>query len=105
MAKRAPTKSEKAHMARIADMPCLVCGARATVHHVTAKIEGGRIARRHDRVVNLCPMHHQAVFDPFASDPVSVERLGHHGFYKKFGIDLLQEAERLWNLHNGEQRD
>ncbi len=93
MAKRAPTKAEKAHMARIADMPCLVCGARATVHHVTAKIEGGRIARRHDRVVPLCPVHHQIQHGPRES----VEALSHRGFWLTYGIDLLAEAERLAN--------
>lgn len=93
MAKRAPTKAEKAHMARIADMPCLVCGARATVHHVTAKIEGGRIARRHDRVVPLCPRHHQIQHGPRES----VEALSHRGFWLTYGIDLLAEAERLAN--------
>lgn len=93
MAKRAPTKAEKAHMARIAAMPCLVCGGRATVHHVTAKIEGGRIARRHDRVVPLCPVHHQIQFGPRES----VEALSHRGFWLTYGIDLLVEAERLAN--------
>jgi hypothetical protein len=43
-------------------------------------------------------MHHQAVFDPSASDPVSVERLGHQGFFLKHGIDLMAEAERLANV-------
>jgi hypothetical protein len=32
------------------------------------------------------------VFDPKASDPISVEGLGHQGFYEKYGIDLLTEA-------------
>lgn len=82
-------------MDRVAQMGCLVCGARATIHHVTASINGGRMTRRHDRIVPLCPMHHQAVFDPYANAPVSVERLGHRGFYLKHGIDLLAEAERL----------
>jgi hypothetical protein len=40
-------------------------------------------------------MHHQAVFDPYANRPVSVERLGHRGFWQLHGIDLLKEAERL----------
>lgn len=93
MAKCAPTKAEKAHMARIAAMPCLVCGARSTVHHVTAKIEGGRIARRHDRVVPLCPVHHQIQHGPRES----VEALSHRGFWLTYGIDLLAEAERLAN--------
>lgn len=95
MAKKAPTAAERAHMAYVASLPCLVCGGRATVHHVTASIHGGRLTRRHDRVVPLCPMHHQAVFDPYANRPVSVERLGHRGFWELHGIDLLAEAERL----------
>lgn len=84
-------------MERIASMPCLVCGARSTVHHVTASIHGGRVSRRHDRTVPLCNVspHHQAVFDK-ASDPQSVEMLSHRGFYEKYGIDLMAEAERLW---------
>lgn len=26
----------------------------------------------------------------------SVEALGHHGFYERYGIDLLAMADRLW---------
>jgi len=90
-----PTAKDKERFDRIAKLGCLVCGSPATIHHVTASIHGGRLTRRHDRVVGLCPMHHQAVFDPYANDPQSVERLGHRGFYRKHGIDLLAEAERL----------
>lgn len=93
MVKRAATAAEKRHMAKVAEMPCLVCGARSTVHHVTAKIEGGRITRRNDRVVPLCPTHHQIQFGPMES----VEALSHRGFWLRYGIDLLKEAERLAN--------
>jgi len=93
MAKRKPTAMERAYMASIAEMPCLVCGGQATVHHVTASIHGGRLSRRHDRVVPLCPLHHQIQFGPFHS----VEALGHGGFYDAYGIDLLAEAEKLAN--------
>ena len=89
-----PTVTEKRHMARIADLPCLVCGGQSTVHHVTAKIEGGRIQRRHDRVVPLCPRHHQIQHGPRES----VEALSHRGFWLTYGIDLLAEAERLANV-------
>lgn len=79
-------------------MPCLVCGAASTIHHVTGYHDRmGRAPRREDRIVPLCPMHHQAVFDPYASAPVSVERLGHRGFFQEHGIDLMAEAERLAN--------
>lgn len=94
MAKQ-PTKADRARWDEIIQNGCLVCGRAATIHHVTASIHGGRLTRRHDRVVPLCPMHHQKVYDPLHSDPQSVEALSHRGFYNKFGIDLLAEAERL----------
>jgi hypothetical protein len=95
---KAITKAIKELRDRIARMGCLVCGGPATIHHVTGYADRmGRAPRREDRIVPLCPMHHQAVFDPYASAPVSVERLGHRGFYQEHGIDLMAEAERLAN--------
>lgn len=95
------TALEKRHMGTVAKLPCLVCGGTATVHHVTGYADRiGRAPRRHDRVVPLCPQHHQAVHDPYASAPISVERLGHRGFYQEHGIDLLAVAERLWESAN-----
>lgn len=91
MAKKAPTSAEKAHMARVAEMPCLVCGAQSTVHHVTASIHGGRRSRSNMLVTPLCPAHHQIQWGPRDS----VEALGHGGFYRVHGIDLLAEAERI----------
>lgn len=99
MPKKAPTAAERAHMAYVASLPCLVCGGRSTVHHVTGYADRmGRVSRSHMRVVPLCndAPHHQAVFDK-ASGPQSVELLGHRGFYQKYGIDLMAEAERLAN--------
>lgn len=93
---KAATAAERRHMGRVAAMGCLVCGAASTVHHVTAGVYGGRLRRSDTRVVPLCPIHHQKVFDPLASNPVSVEGLGHGGFYRKHGIDLLVVAHDLW---------
>jgi hypothetical protein len=89
-----PSSSEKDHISHVASLPCLVpgCGRAATVHHVTATVHGGRISRSHQRVVPLCPKHHQIQFGPRES----VEALGHGGFYVTYGIDLLKEAIRLW---------
>jgi hypothetical protein len=72
---------------------CLVCGAAPTVHHVTGYADKpGRFSKDDWLVVPLCPPHHQKVFDPKASDPISVEGLSHQGFFEKYGIDLLAEA-------------
>lgn len=83
---------EQRYMARIAAMPCLVCGRQSTVHHVTASIHGGRLSRSNFRVVPPCPTHHQIQHGPRES----VEALGHGGFFATYNIDLLAVAERLF---------
>lgn len=90
------TAEECRHFVRVAQMPCLVCGARPVqIHHVTASIHGGRISRSHSRVVPLCFAHHKV-----EGGLDSVENLSHGGFYTKHGIDLLAEAQRLWEARN-----
>lgn len=88
-----PSASERAFIAHVASLPCLVCRVQpVTVHHVTATVHGGRISRSPERVVPLCPRHHQIQHGPRES----VEALSHRGFYQRYGIDLLAEAEKLW---------
>lgn len=90
---KAPTAAEKKHMDRVRRMPCLVCGGRSTVHHVTAYADRmGRLPRSHQRVVPLCGVHHQIIWGPRES----VEALGHRGFFHTYGIDLMAVSERLW---------
>lgn len=91
MAKPA-TKSERAHMERVAGLPCLKCRGQATVHHVTGYADRmGRFSRSHRLVVPLCPVHHQIQWGPRES----VEALGHQGFFDAHEIDLKAEAEWL----------
>ena len=89
-----PTAEELAHMNRVAQMPCLACQARpVTLHHVTGHADRpGRFTRSHRLVVPLCPEHHLIQHGP----RTSVEALGHAGFYREYGVNLLAEAERLW---------
>lgn len=95
MAKKAKTKQEARHLEWIASLPCVVCGARSTVHHVTGYADRmGRVSRSHQRVVPLCPRHHQIQHGPHDS----VEALGHRGFYRVHGVDLMKAAERLWSI-------
>lgn len=85
--------AEKAHIARVASLPCLVSGEPATVHHVTGYADrAGRFARSDRRVVPLAPRFHLIQWGP----KTSVEALGHRGFFITYGIDLLAEADRLW---------
>lgn len=88
-----PTAAEKRHMARVAEMPCLVCRVKpVTLHHVTGYADRmGRAPRSHMRVVPICPIHHFIQHNSVDS----VEALGHQGFYRVHGIDLMAEAERL----------
>lgn len=89
--RKAPTAAERRHLDRVAKMPCLVCGAASTVHHVTS--DGcQRLARVHCRITPLCPAHHMIQFGPKGS----VEALGHAGFTATYGIDLLAVADDLW---------
>lgn len=92
-----PTRSEKRHMDRVTKMPCLVCGNPSTLHHVTGWADKiGRKTRTHKCVVPLCAKHHQKVFDPKNSDPISVEGLGHQKFFQKHGKDLCAIGDLLW---------
>lgn len=52
----------------------------------------GRAARSDRRVTPLCPRHHQIQHGPHES----VERLGHRLFFERYGVNLMAEAERLW---------
>lgn len=87
-----PTAEERRHIARVAAMPCLVCGAcPVQVHHVSASIHGGRITRSPRHVTPLCFRHHK-----IEGGPASVESLSHRGFYLRYGLDLLAVADKLW---------
>lgn len=92
------------HHNRVAAMGCLVSGAPATLHHPTAPITGGRVARNDRCVVPLAPRYHLIQHGPRES----VEALGHGGFHATYGIDLLTtgwalwaETEQLWAAMHG----
>jgi hypothetical protein len=94
--KKQPTVEERRHFDRVAQMPCLVCGNQPVeLHHVTALADRiGRLPRRHDRVVPLCPRHHRLTAP--GGHLESVEALSHRGFFRRFWIDLYRVAEFLW---------
>ncbi len=81
-------------MDRVAGLPCLVSGERpVTIHHVTGYADRmGRFARSDRLIVPLAARYHLIQHGPRES----VEALGHRGFYRVHGVDLLAEAERLW---------
>ena len=79
----------------VASLGCLVCGAAATLHHVSGYADRpGRFSRDEWLVTPLCPKHHLIQHGPRES----VEALGHQGFFLAYGVDLLAEAMRLADL-------
>jgi len=93
--KKAPTAEERRHWDRVAELGCVVCRQPAEIHHVTGQATRmGRLPRRHDRVVGLCPRHHRLTAP--GGHLESVEALSHRGFFRRHWIDLYQVAEFLW---------
>jgi hypothetical protein len=93
--RKEPNAYEKRHQDRVRAKGCLVCGREASIHHVTGYADRiGRLPRDELVVAPLCPPHHQSVHDD-ASNPTSVERLNHRGFFEKYRIDLYAEALRF----------
>lgn len=89
------TAEEARFIELVAGLGCLICGRTATVHHVTS--DGfKRIRRSHKRIVPLCPRHH--MIQHGAKE--SVEALGHAGFRRRYGVDLLERADALWRSFN-----
>lgn len=91
--KVANEKLEKAHVERIARMPCIVpgCGAKSVIHHVMHMPHGMKRTRRDDRfIAPLCPNHHNI-------GNHSVHMLGSEAaFLIAHGIDLAIWAEYQW---------
>lgn len=62
--KKSPTKAERAHMSKVADLGCIVCinegypDSPAAIHHITTGIGMGQRASNYD-VLPLCGHHHQ----------------------------------------------
>ncbi len=51
------TKQEKEHMAKVASLGCIICGATAEVHHITGAGMGLRSS--HFETIPLCTKHHR----------------------------------------------
>lgn len=83
---------EKRHVERIAQMPCLVCGAwPVEVNHVK---DGPGGKRDHRFVSPLCPRHHRITVD----SKVSYESMSREAFNEMIGFDLLAWAKEQWKI-------
>lgn len=85
----------------VAERGCIVCGAGATIHHVTGHADRkGRFSPDETCVAPLCPRHHHIQFGPHES----VEALSHQGFYAEHGVDLEAEADALFEEWLGQRK-
>ena len=89
------TKSEKAHLSKVAALGCAVCrrmgyeGTPAEIHHPRRGTGLGQRASHYD-AVPLCPEHHRG--------NTGIHGLGTKGFPKKWGFnesDLLDDVKML----------
>lgn len=87
------TAAEKSHIAKVASLPCLICGATpVSIHHVRRYGE----TRKHSKVVPLCYTHHQGT--------AGIHTLGKREFERLFMTqdELLRKTdERLGLLQSG----
>jgi len=83
------TNSEREHLARVAEMGCIICGSPAEIHHVRAGMGMGQ-RNDHFNVIPLCPNHHRNGGYGVAF------HAGKKGFEAKYGTEAeLLETVRL----------
>ena len=81
------TKAEREHMARVKEMPCIICGNwPVDVHHAETKMG---LRKDHMRVLPLCYLHHRG--------ELGIGTLGRKAWEKRFGTqrELLDKLERM----------
>ena len=67
------SSAERDHMHRVAQLPCIICGARPVeVHHIKRLADGSKVGYGvrgdHFRVIPLCHEHHwNGVWNPMGS--------------------------------------
>ena len=73
----------------VASLGCVVCKRPAQIHHIQ-HMNGKSMKRDHRYVVGLCMEHH--------TGSNGIHGLGHEDIFNEiYGIDLVEEAVRLWN--------
>lgn len=90
--KPTPDTEQKKYWAWLREFGCVVCGADASIHHVTTKDGYSRLTRNHLLVTPLCPLHHQ--------HEEGIHTLGHEKFTAMHDINLWEEAHELWKQYN-----
>lgn len=82
------TSEERAFHGMVAQVPCLVCGKPAEVHHILHHGQAGK-KRDHRLVAPLCPDHHRG--------KEGVHGLGGEAkFLERWGVDLVTWAVSAW---------
>jgi len=95
------SKTEKAHMSKVAALGCIACrqlgydDTPAELHHIRSGSGAGQRASNY-RVIPLCPWHHRQGGHGHAI------HAGQAAFEKKFGTeeDLLKQVMEMLNDSN-----
>lgn len=86
------TRAERQHLARVADLGCILCahlgtpGTPAEVHHARTGTGAGRRASHFD-TVPLCPEHHRG--------NSGLHGMGRKAFERHYGITELELLEQV----------
>lgn len=82
------TKAQKARMAAIAELGCIICQSPAAIHHTGTHMGGGR---NHDCILPLCGFHHQT------GGYGNAIHAGKKAWEDRFGTEseLMQKVEKL----------
>ena len=95
---RNPTKAEREHMQKVADVGCIVCHefmgvhSPAQIHHISGKTKEGA----HFNVLPLCPNHHQHASP--TGDWATRHSPGRNAGKAAFEAEYCTEAELLKRL-------
>lgn len=84
------TKAEKQHLAKVAELGCIICKSPAEIHHLRM---GMGMGQRNDykHAIGLCHVHHRT-----GGYGIAIHA-GQKEFEKNFGSEeaLLHQVERL----------
>lgn len=95
MNKKAPTKAEREHMGKVADLGCIACrrlnypDTPSEIHHIRSGVGMGQ-RNSHFKVIPLCPHHHRHGPDAVHVSPAAFQRkFGHEEDLLKQTLELL----------------
>ena len=88
--KQSKPEKRRAYLGFVAEQPCIVTGERPVIVHHLTSLGHGRITRNDRYVVPLVERLHAV------GKTNAVHEIGWENFECVHGVDLVAEAERIW---------